>query len=77
MQIYDKLSLEILKSTAVLLRMSVSQSPVSVDPLSNKTTAVEIARKSQYLSQKTKLGKYVQNETTDKICQDNKRGNEL
>lgn len=63
-QIYDKLSLEILKSTAVLLRTSVSQSAeifVSVDPLCSKTTVMEIARKSQYLSQKAKLGKYLQN----------------
>lgn len=62
-QIYDKLSLEILKGTAVLLRTSVSQSAeifVSVDCLCNKTTVMEIARKSQYLSQKSKLGEYLQ-----------------
>lgn len=63
-QIHDKLSLEILKNTAVLLKTSVAQSAeifVSVDPLCNKTAEMEIVRKSQYLSQKAKLGKYLQN----------------
>lgn len=63
MQIYDKLSLEILKGTAGLLRTSVSQSAeifVSVDRLCNKTTVMEIARKSQDLSQKANLGEYLQ-----------------
>lgn len=63
-QIYDKLSLEILKSTAMLLRTSVSHNAeifVSVDPSCNKTTVVEIARKSQFPSQKVKSGKYLPN----------------
>lgn len=48
----------------MLLRTSVSQSTeifVSVDPSCNKTTVMGIARKSQYLSQKAKWGKYLQN----------------
>lgn len=63
-QIYYKLSLEIPKGTAVLLRNSVSQSAeifAPFDSLCNKTTVMEIASKSQCLSQKAKLGKYLQN----------------